>query len=342
MIRADLTDIPTYVPGKRIDNATKLSSNEVAFTPLPSVVSAMTEAANTANRYPDMGAVELRGVLAEQLELEPNQITVGCGSSALCQQLVQVTCNAGDEVIFPWRSFEAYPIFARVAGAVAVPIPLVPETQGHDLNGMLDAITERTRLIFLCNPNNPSGTTFTETEFEAFMDQVPADVVVGLDEAYFEFNRAGDSPVATEAIQHYPNVVGLRTFSKAYGLAGVRIGYAFGDPGIIAAMNKVAIPFAVSSVAQAAAIASLNAADELMERAEEVVAERDRVATAVGAAPSQANFVWLPGDGAADLAGRLAEHGVVIRAFPEGARITVTTHEENNRLIHAWEAIHNG
>lgn len=342
MIRADLSDIPTYVPGKDIDNATKLSSNEVAFTPLPAAISAITEAAGGANRYPDIAAVELRGVLAEHLELDPEQVTVGCGSSALCQQLVQTTCLQGDEVIFPWRSFEGYPIFARVAGAVAVPIPLLPETQGHDLDGMIAAITDRTRLIFLCNPNNPSGTTFTEAEFEAFMERVPSHVVVGLDEAYFEFNRSEDSPVATEAVRRYPNVVGLRTFSKAYGLAGVRIGYAFGDPEIIAAMNKVAIPFAVSSVAQAAAIASLNAADELMERAEEVVAERDRVATAVGAAPSQANFVWLPGEQASDLAGRLAEHGVVIRAFPEGARITVTTREENNRLIHAWEAVHDG
>lgn len=342
MIRADLTDIPTYVPGKTTEDALKLSSNEVAFTPLPAVVSAITEAATSANRYPDMGAVELRGVLAEHLELAPEQITVGCGSSALCQQLVQATCADGDEVIFPWRSFEAYPIFARVAGATAVPIPLLPETQEHDLDGMIDAITERTRLIFLCNPNNPSGTTFTEEQFEAFMQRVPADVVVGLDEAYFEFNRAEDSPVATEAVQRYPNVIGLRTFSKAYGLAGVRVGYAFGNPDLIGAMNKVAIPFAVSSLAQAAAIASLDAADELLERTEEVVAERERVAQIVGAAPSQANFVWLPDEDAAALAGKLAEHGVIIRAFPEGARITVTNAAETDRLIQAWETVHNG
>lgn len=342
MIRADLTDIPTYVPGKTTEDALKLSSNEVAFTPLPAAVSAITEAATSANRYPDMGAVELRGVLAEHLELAPEQITVGCGSSALCQQLVQATCADGDEVIFPWRSFEAYPIFARVAGATAVPIPLLPETQEHDLDGMIDAITERTRLIFLCNPNNPSGTTFTEEQFEAFMQRVPADVVVGLDEAYFEFNRAEDSPVATEAVQRYPNVIGLRTFSKAYGLAGVRVGYAFGNPDLIGAMNKVAIPFAVSSLAQAAAIASLDAADELLERTEEIVAERERVAQIVGAAPSQANFVWLPDEDAAALAGKLAEHGVIIRAFPEGARITVTNAAETDLLIRAWEAVHNG
>ncbi len=342
MIRADLTDIPTYVPGRRIDNATKLSSNEVSFAPLPAAVQAVTEAATTANRYPDMGAVELREALAEHLELDAEQITVGCGSSALCQQLVQATCAAGDEVIFPWRSFEAYPIFARVAGATAVPIPLVADTQGHDLEAMIAAITDRTRLIFLCNPNNPSGTTFTEAEFEAFMERVPDTIVVGLDEAYFEFNRAVDTPVSTEAVQRYANVVGLRTFSKAYGLAGLRIGYAFGNPEIINAMNKVAIPFAVSSVAQAAAIASLNSADELLERTEEVVVERQRAAQALGAAPSQANFIWLPGDNAAQLAEQLAAQGVVIRAFPEGARITITTAEDTEKLLTAWEVIDHG
>ena len=342
MIRADLTDIPTYVPGKRLDHATKLSSNEVAFTPLPAAISAVTEAASTANRYPDIGAVELRQVLAEHLELELNQIAVGCGSSALCQQLVQATCEGGDEVIFPWRSFEAYPIFARVAGATAVPIPLVPETQGHDLDAMIAAITDRTRLIFLCNPNNPSGTTFTQAEFESFMERVPEDIVVGLDEAYFEFNRAGDSPVVTEAVERYANVVGLRTFSKAYGLAGLRIGYAFGNPELISAMNKVSIPFAVSSVAQAAAIASLNSADELLERTEEVVEQRQRAAVAVGAAPTQANFIWLPGDNAAELATQLAEQGVVIRAFPEGARITITNAAETDKFLNAWEAVHSG
>ncbi|WP_080792965.1 histidinol-phosphate transaminase [Corynebacterium pacaense] len=340
MIRADLADIPTYIPGKRIDNAVKLSSNEASFPPLPAAIEAMGAAAATANRYPDMGAIRLREVLAEHLELGVDQVAVGCGSSALCQQLVQVTCAAGDEVIFAWRSFEAYPIFARVAGATAVAVPLRPDTQDHDLDAMADAITDRTRLIFICNPNNPSGTTITELQFHDFMARVPEDVVVALDEAYFEFNRAGDTPLATEEVHHYPNVIGLRTFSKAYGLAGVRVGYAFGNEEIISAMNKVAIPFAVSSVAQAGALASLDAGDQLLERLEETISERDRVAVALGADPSQANFVWLPGPGAQELAGRLAARGVVIRAFPEGARITVTTAAETDALLRAWEEIH--
>ena len=214
----------------------------------------------------------------------------------------------------------------------------VIKTDYWDIDAMADAITERTRLIFLCNPNNPSGKTLTQGEFDEFMAKVPANVVVGLDEAYFEYNRAADTPVATEAIAQYPNVVGLRTFSKAYGLAGVRAGYAFGAPELIRALNKVAIPFAVSSVAQAGALASLAAADELMERTEETVAVRDQVADELGALRSEANFVWLPGVDAAKIAAAMAEQNVLVRAFPEGVRVTVTTEDEAQQVIAAWRA----
>jgi len=343
MIRPDLADIPAYVPGQRQPDGLKLSSNEVTTPPLAAAVEAMSRAAAGANRYPDMSAEDLRAALAEHLDVDVDQVAVGCGSSALCQQLVQITATPGDEVIFAWRSFEAYPIFARAVGATPVAIPLTAD-DAHDLDAMAAAITDRTRLIFLCNPNNPSGTTISQEEFDSFMAQVPEEVIVGLDEAYFEYNRAEDTVLATEAITRHPNVVGLRTFSKAYGLAGVRVGYAFGAPEIIAALNKLAIPFAVSSVAQAGAVASLAAADELLERTEETVAERDRVAEALGTRPSQANFVWLPAEdltgrlGAtpAELAARLAEHGVLVRAFPEGVRVTVTTASEADRLLAAW------
>ncbi|MDO5513266.1 histidinol-phosphate transaminase [Corynebacterium sp.] len=338
MIRPDLAALPSYVPGKRQPDALKLSSNEVATAPLPAAVEAMTEAARNANRYPDMFATDLRLALAEHLELAPEQVAVGCGSSALCQQLVQITAGPGDEVIFAWRSFEAYPIFAQIVGATPVPVPLLPDGR-HDLDTMADSITERTRLMFLCNPNNPSGAVITETEFHAFMARVPQDVLVGLDEAYFEYNRADDTVIGTEAIAQYPNVVGLRTFSKAYGLAGVRVGYAFGPAAIIAALNKVCIPFGVSAVAQAGAVASLGSADELLERTEETVAQRDRVAAALGTHRSQANFVWLPGVDSLEIAERLATQGVLVRAFPEGVRITVTTEDEADQLLAAWEKV---
>ena len=338
IVRADISEIPSYVPGKRLADALKLSSNEVAHPPLPAAVAAMAEAATTANRYPDMGATDLVHAIAKHLKLRPEQVAVGCGSSALCQQLVQITCATGDEVVFPWRSFEAYPIFARVAGATPRPVPLTADHR-VDLSALAAAITPATRLVFVCNPNNPTGTTITKREFEEFMAVVPPTTLVALDEAYFEFVRTQDTPMGTEVVVKHENVVALRTFSKAYGLAGVRVGYAFGNPAIIAALNKVAIPFGVSAVAQAGAIASLAGAAQLLERTNETVSERDRVARAIGAIPSEANFVWLPTKTAATLAQQLANQGVIIRAFPEGVRITVTDHAEANRFLAAWNSI---
>lgn len=344
MLREDLESLPAYVPGKRMPDAVKLSSNESAHPPLPSITQAIAESAAQSHRYPDMGAIELRKKLAAKLGLaDENSVTVGTGSSALCQQLVTVTCQPGDEVIFPWRSFEAYPIFTQVTGATAVPVPL--RELRNDLPAMADAITERTRLIFVCNPNNPTGTTITDQEFREFMDRVPADVVVALDEAYVEYNTADNTPLATEAVQQYPNVIGLRTFSKAYGLAGLRVGYAFGNPEIIATLSKVAIPFSVSAVAQAAALAALEpaATDELNERVTETNQQRDRLADELGLTPSFANFVWIPAeslhDSPQEVAAQLAEFGVLVRAFDEGLRITATTAEETDALLAAWKKV---
>lgn len=338
IVRADIAEIPSYVPGKRLADALKLSSNEVTHPPLPAAVAAMAEAATAANRYPDMGATDLVHAIAKHLRLRPEQVAVGCGSSALCQQLVQITCATGDEVVFPWRSFEAYPIFARVAGATPRSVPLTADHR-VDLPTLAAAITPATRLVFVCNPNNPTGTTITKRKFEEFMAVVPPTTLVALDEAYFEFVRTQDTPMGTEVVVKHENVVALRTFSKAYGLAGVRVGYAFGNPAIIAALNKVAIPFGVSAVAQAGAIASLAGAAQLLERTNETVSERDRVARAIGAIPSEANFVWLPAETAATLAQQLADQGVIVRAFPEGVRITVTDHAEADRFLAAWNSI---
>ena len=244
-------------------------------------------------------------------------------------------------MVFPWRSFEAYPIFARVAGATPRPVPLTADHR-VDLPALAAAITPATRLVFVCNPNNPTGTTITKQEFEEFMAVVPPTTLVALDEAYFEFVRTQDTPMGTEVVVKHENVVALRTFSKAYGLAGVRVGYAFGNPAIITALNKVAIPFGVSAVAQAGAIASLAGAAQLLERTNETVNERDRVARAIGAIPSEANFVWLPTkttETAATLAQQLADQGVIVRAFPEGVRITVTDHAEADRFLAAWNSI---
>ena len=339
--RADLASLPSYVAGRTIPGAIKLASNEVSAGPLPSVQAVIAEAAGSVNRYPDMATVALTDRLARHVGFPAEQVAVGCGSVSLCQQLVQATCTPADEVLFGWRSFEAYPIIARVVGAGPV---MVPVTAGHelDLDAMAAAITERTRLIFVCNPNNPTGTALRRVQLERFLDAVPPSVVVGLDEAYWEFVTDPDVPDGLTLLAGRENVVVLRTFSKAYGLAGLRIGYAVAAAGLVDALRKVCVPFSVNAVAQAAAIASLDAADELLARCLDVTAERDRVSAALVSAgyevpASQANFVWLPlGERTAAFNEHCLEHKVVVRAFAgDGARVTIGAPDENDAFLAA-------
>lgn len=350
-IRPDLDTLPVYVPGKNFPGAIKLASNEVTDPPLPSVADAIAEAAAAANRYPDNGMVELTDELAKNLGVTPAEVQVGCGSVVLCQNLITVTARPGDEVLFGWRSFEMYPVATRVAGATPVQVPLTDDAV-HDLEAMAAAVTERTRLILVCNPNNPTGTVVEAQALRAFLEAVPANIVVALDEAYFEYMRLSE-PYAYDALElrrEFANVVVLRTFSKAYGLAGLRVGYAVGDPEVITALNKVHVPFTVSSVAQAAAIASLRAQDELLTRTDAVVAERDRVAARLRdlgyrTPDSQANFVWLMlGDDATGFATACAEAGVIVRPFAgDGVRVTVTHAAENDAFLAfaaQWAATH--
>lgn len=342
--RPDLAALPAYVPGKSKPGIIKLASNETTQVPLPSVLGAIADAAQGLNRYPDNGAVALREALAAKLGVAVGNVAVGCGSVSLCEQLMQATCADGDEVLFAWRSFEAYPLLARIVGATPVQVALSSE-HVHDLDAMVAAISDRTRLIFVCNPNNPTGTVVSKAELERFLAAVPAHVVVVLDEAYFEYLRpdgfaAGDVPDGVELGRTRPNVVVLRTFSKAYGLAGLRVGYAVGDPTLMATLGKVYVPFSVNSLAQAAAIASLAAQEELLARTDDVVSERVRVAEAlrdVGyiAPPSQANFVWLPlGALAVPFAQDCADAGVLIRPFAgEGVRVTIGAPSENDAFL---------
>lgn len=342
-IRSDLDALPAYVPGKSAPGAIKLASNEIVDGPLPSVAAALAEVLRSANRYPDNGAVALKAELAKLTGATEEQLHAGCGSVALCQDLVQVTCRPGDEVIFAWRSFEAYPIVTRVVGATPVQVPLTAD-HAHDLDAMAAAITDRTRLIFVCNPNNPTGTTVSEEALEAFLQKVPPHVIVALDEAYYEYHRAneqtGERIDGAALITRHRNVIALRTFSKAYGLAGLRVGYAIADPELIAALTKVHLPFSVSVPAQAAAIASLHANDELLARTETVVAERARVRDALLQAGfevphTQANFVWLPlGTDSVRFTTDAAEAGLLVRGFDgAGVRVTVTVPEENDAFL---------
>jgi histidinol-phosphate aminotransferase len=301
-LREVLGRMPDYKPGKAAAappgvTAYKVSSNENPYGPLPSVLAAIGDGATTINRYPDMAVTALTQRLAKALDVPPECIATGTGSVAVLAQIVTAACDAGDEVVFAWRSFEAYPIVTQLAGAKPVMVGLDAEAR-HRLDAMFAAITDRTRVILVCTPNNPTGPCVGQAELEAFLDKVPSDVIVVVDEAYVEFVRDPDAVRGLEVWRHRPNVVVLRTFSKAYGLAGLRVGYAVAHEPVAAALRKAAIPFGVNSLAQVAAIASLEASDELEVRVKELVAERERVVDALRAqgwdlADAQANFVWF-------------------------------------------------
>jgi histidinol-phosphate aminotransferase len=348
-IRADLDSLPEYVPGRSIPGAVKLASNEVSAGPLPSVIAAISDAAAGANRYPDNRATALLDRLALTLDVPPPQLVVGCGSVTLCQQLVQATCGPADEVLFAWRSFEAYPVIAQVLGVRQRTVPLRAD-HSHDLAAMLGAITPATRLVFVCNPNNPTGTAVRGEELVAFLDAVPDGVLVALDEAYHEFVTDPAVPDGMALCHHHrghrrDNLAVLRTFSKAYGLAGLRVGYCVAPEPVATALRTVSVPFSVNSLAQAAALASLDAEDELLARCRGVAAERDRVraellAMGYPVPDSQANFVWLPlGERTAAFHEHCLEHKIVIRPFPgDGARVTISDASENDAFLAAADA----
>ncbi|MFD9880500.1 histidinol-phosphate transaminase [Streptomyces alboflavus] len=347
-LRAELEGIPTYKPGKPAAAggpvAYKLSSNENPYPPLPGVMESVLATAGSFNRYPDMACTGLMSELADRFGVPVSHIATGTGSVGVAQQLIQATSGPGDEVIYAWRSFEAYPIITQVSGATSVRVPLT-SGEVHDLDAMAAAITDRTRLIFVCNPNNPTGTVVRRAELERFLDRVPSDVLVVLDEAYREFIRDPEVPDGIEIYRDRPNVCVLRTFSKAYGLAGLRVGFAVGHEPVAAALRKTAVPFGVSQLAQDAAVASLRAEDELMGRVGALVGERARVVDVLRdqgwtVPETQANFVWLRlDDRTVDFAAACEKAGVVVRPFAgEGVRVTIGETEANDIFLQAAEA----
>ncbi|MGH8794032.1 MAG: histidinol-phosphate transaminase [Stackebrandtia sp.] len=348
LTRADLDALPSYVPGRNpadlardlgLTEAIKLASNEVPYGPLPGVVEAVAEAAANAHRYPDMGVETLRRALADRLSIHVDRVAAGCGSVAMFEHLVKAACASGDEVVYSWRSFEAYPIVVAGAGAKSVK---VPNTSGHahDLRAMRDAITPRTRVAVVCNPNNPTGTAVNRAALDEFVDSVPSDTLIVVDEAYREFVADPEVPDALACYGDRPNVVILRTFSKAWGMAGLRAGYLVAAPEVCEAVRKVVTPFSVNACAQAAAMAALEADAEMRRRVELVVGERSRMLKAmrelVGDVPdSQSNFMWLPiGDQAAPFARHCESRGVIVRPFPgDGVRASFGTSEQNDRFV---------
>jgi histidinol-phosphate aminotransferase len=338
--------MPAYRPGKAaeqaeeehgIQNAIKLASNENPYPPVPSVVAAITAAATGVNRYCDHLAIDLRTAIGEMVGKDLNNVAVGCGSVGLLQQLCLAYLDPGDNVVYPWRSFEAYPVNIQMMGAESTQIPLVDHA--FDLDAVANAVDDRTKIIMLATPNNPTGTAVSVDAMRSMLAKVPDNVIVLIDEAYREFlDPSFGDPI--ELLADHRNVVVSRTFSKAYGLAGIRVGYIVADPAIIDEVNKVLIPFAVNGLAQAAALAALKAVDEYEPFLARLRDERARVVAALTTAgwrlpDAQANFVYVPlGDRTQDVYVEIEKRGVVTRPFAgEGIRVTIGTPEENDRFL---------
>jgi histidinol-phosphate aminotransferase len=346
--RTVVADLPSYRPGKGaaqaeaehgITNAIKLASNENPQAPLDPIVAAVNEAAAGINRYADHRATAVREALSARLGVAVEHVTVGNGSSGILQQLYFSYVDPGDEVVFPWRSFEVYPVFTRLMNGVSVQVPLAADL-GFDVDALAAAVTDRTKLIFLATPNNPTGMASTTAELRSLLNRVPEHVVVCIDEAYREFLDPGFGDPVTELLPDFSNVVVTRTFSKAHGLAGLRVGYGIGHPDLIATVDKTLLPFAVNALAQAAALAALDNEPAIAERVQAILAERARVEVELAATgwsfPNhQGNFVWLAtGERTDTIALDLERRGVVIRPFSgEGIRITIGSPDENDRFL---------
>lgn len=344
-IRPEIAVLPPYKQGRQAAaDAFKLSSNENPFPPLPGVVEAV-QAQTAFNRYPDATALAVRAVLANRFGLTVDEVHVAPGSVAILHELAKATSGPGDEIVYAWRSFEAYPGVVTVAGATSVQVPNRADG-GHDLDAMAAAVTDRTRMVIVCTPNNPTGPIVTGPEFEAFMASVPSSVLVVLDEAYAEFVTDPAAVRGAALLERYPNLVVLRTFSKAYGLAGLRVGYAFGPAYVLDAVRACAIPLSVTAQGQAAALASLERESELLERVAELAALRDRIVASLreqgwDVPDAQGNFVWLPtGEGTAVAAEAFERAGIIVRAFaPEGIRISIGEHEAVETLLETARAL---
>lgn len=338
-LRAEIEATVPYRQGKpAAADSFKLSSNENPFEPLPSVLEAVADA--PLNRYPDGAATELRSRIAARHGVTPGQVQVGAGSVSVLSQLITAAAGHGDEVVYSWRSFEAYPGLVTVSGATSVTVRNTPDHR-HDLPAMALAVTERTRVVIVCSPNNPTSTVVAHDEFASFMEAVPSSVLVLLDEAYAEFVTDPAAVHGIPLLAAYPNLVVLRTFSKAYGLAGLRIGYAVGPEYVMDAARASAIPLSVTDQAQRAAMVSLDHEDELLERVARIAQLRDHVWQALidqgwPVPRAHGNFVWLPTGDQTDAAAEvLARNRIVARALGDGIRVTIGEPASVDNLLRA-------
>lgn len=340
--------MPAYRPGKGaaqaeaehgITNAIKLASNENPLPPIRAITDAVAAAAAGANRYADHRATAVRERLSTWLDVPLDSVTVGAGSVGLLQQLFLTYVDPGDEVVYPWRSFEVYPVYTQLMAGTAVTTPL-NAAHAFDLDAVAAAVTDRTKLVLLATPNNPTGTALSTADLARLIGGISPATIVVIDEAYREFLDPSLGDPVRDLVPHCPNVIVTRTFSKAQGLAGIRAGYAIGHPEVITAIDKTLFPFAVNALAQAAAIAAIDADDEIAVRVANILSERARVIDALTDAgwrlpDAQANFVYLPiGERTDEVYLGLERRGVVTRPFSnEGIRVTISTPEENDRFL---------
>jgi histidinol-phosphate aminotransferase len=338
VFRPEIASLPVYRQGKPPKpGGIKLSSNELPFPPLPEVVEALST--GQWNRYPDATAATLRHKLSQLLGFPAEWFLIGAGSVALLQQFIQAAAGPGDDVVYSWRSFEAYPGLVTVSGATSVKVPNRAD-HGHDIDAMIHAVTDKTRVVMVCSPNNPTSTVVTSQEFERLMAGVPSSCLVILDEAYREFVDDVDAVHGEDYVEKYPNLVLTRTFSKAYGLAGLRVGYAIGRPELLAPAQAAGIPLAVSAAAQLAAEVSLDQMSEINRRVSDITARITRVREALvewgdGIPLPYGNFVWIPAADDTDTVWQwLDEEGIVGRAFPgEGIRVSIAEAEAVDVLL---------
>ena len=351
-VRPAVAQLPSYRPGKAaaeaeaehgITDAIKLASNENPYSPIPEVVAAIQAAATDVNRYADHRATELRAAISEWIGVGPEQITVGCGSVGLIQQLFLTYVDAGDEVVSPWRSFEVYPIDTMLMGATLVQVPLRDGV--FDLDAIAEAVGERTKLVLLATPNNPIGPATSTADLRSLLERIPSSTIVLIDEAYREFVDPAFGDPVHDLLPDFGNVVVTRSMSKAYGLAGLRVGYLVGHPDVVTEIDKTLLPFAVNAIAQAGALAAVRHRAAYQPAIDLIIEERRRVVAALTDAgwelsPTEANFVYLPlGERTGEVHLELEKRGVVTRPFPgEGLRVTIGSPAENDRFLEALAA----
>ncbi len=340
--REDVMSLPVYRQGNPPPpGGIKLSSNEVPFPPVQAVKDAINSGA--WNRYPDATAHGVRTRLAKKFGVSADEVLVGAGSVALLAQWITAASGPGDEVVYSWRSFEAYPGLVQVAGATGVPVANTDDHR-HDIDRLIAAVCDRTRVLIVCTPNNPTSQVVTRAEFEKLMASVPETLLVILDEAYAEFVDHPDAVDGRDYLGKYPNLVVLRTLSKAYGLAGLRIGYAIAPEALIAPARATAIPLSVSAPAQLAAEAALDHEEEIVSRLEGIRLQMEKVREHWASGPLPlpwGNFVWLPvGDSTDKVAEWLASEGIVARSFQgEGIRVSIAEPEGVDRLLRVADRV---